>query len=54
VLVDILVVARNDADDGRYPFPFSKKLGSHEGMNRNNYFLLLYWSGCVAQEEGAE
>jgi hypothetical protein len=32
VFVNILAVARNEAEGGRYPFPFSMKLGSHERM----------------------
>jgi hypothetical protein len=48
VFVDILAVARNKADGGRYPFLFSTKLGSHEGMNNNNNFLRLWCTGVIA------
>lgn len=53
MFVGILAVARNKADSGRYPFPFSIKLGSHDGMNNSkNYFaFVVYWSGRVAPEE---
>jgi hypothetical protein len=51
MLVDILAVARNEADGGRYPFPFSIKLGSYEGMNKINYFLLLCCTGVLARQK---
>ena len=50
-------VARNEADGGRYPFPYSIKLGSHEGMNKLFYFafvdLVVYWSGLRGAGRGA-
>jgi hypothetical protein len=57
VLVDVLAVARNEADGGRYPFPFSKKLGSHEGVNKIFLFCfcgVLEWLRGARRRAGVE